>query len=344
MTTSETERVDLSATRPVSQSLARRLFARQEVLLLIVFAAMVIIFSSINPRYFSTAAASNILQDFAPVLLMAIGQTLVIITGGIDLSVGSILGLSGVVTAMTARAGNEAGLPSATTILLAILSGIVVGVVVGAVNGLLVTRLKLAPFIATLATMGAVYGVTLVITSGVQIAGGPKEVILIGNTTYLGLFTLPILIVFTITAVVWVFLAQSRFGRYTYAIGSNPFAARAAGINVKRHLMKVYMLSGVVASLAGILVYFRLGSGAPSSGQGGELQAIAAAVIGGVSLVGGIGRLGGTILGALIITSVLSGLILIGVAPAWQQVVIGALIAIAVAVQGLGGSTRKAVL
>lgn len=343
MSTSSTQTRDEA---PVSRADTRSGIAvalgamRQEVILLGVLIAMVVFFASINPRFLSAAAAANILQDFGPVMLMAIGQTYVIVSGGIDLSVGSVLGLSGVTTAIVAKAGNTAGLSPALTICLAIASGIAVGVLVGLANGLLVTRVRLAPFIATLATMGAAYGTTLVVTNGVQIAGGPREVVSIGNTAYLGLFTGPILFVFLITAVAWVFLSRARIGRYTYAIGSNSFAARAAGINVKRHLVKMYVLSGALAALAGILVYFRLASGSPSSGQGGELQAIAAAVIGGVSLAGGVGRLSGTVLGAFIITSVLSGLILIGVAPAWQQIVIGALIAIAVGVQGIG-STRR---
>jgi ribose transport system permease protein len=302
---------------------------------------MTFLFAQLNPRFLSTAAAANIMQDFSPVLLTAVGQTFVIISGGIDLSVGSVLGLAGVICALTARAANQAGLPTGAGIGLAVMAGIVTGLLVGLVNGLLVSRVKLAPFIATLATMGAAYGTTLVVTNGVQIAGGPRAVILIGSKTYLGVFTAPVLVVLGVTAIAWLFLAKTRFGRYTYAIGSNRFAARVAGIGVKQHLVKVYLLSGVLAGLAGILVYFRLGSGSPSSGQGGELQAIAAAVIGGVSLAGGQGRLGGTILGAFIITAVISGLILIGVAPAWQQIVTGALIAVAVAVQAIGNPKRS---
>jgi ribose transport system permease protein len=142
-------------------------------------------------------------------------------------------------------------------------------------------------------------------------------------------------VVLAVLAVAWVTLDFTRFGRWTYAIGSNEFAARGAGIGVQRHLVKVYMLSGLLCGLAGAFVYFRLGSGSPTSGQGLELAAIAAAVIGGTSLFGGSGRMSGTVLGSLITTSVLSGLILIGVAPNWQQVVIGVLIAVAVGVQQL---------
>ncbi|RIJ76171.1 ABC transporter permease [Nakamurella silvestris] len=309
------------------------IFARQDVILLCVLIVMVAFFTIMNPLFFTSYALANILQDFAPVMLLAIGQTYVILTGGIDLSVGSALGLSGVTCAMTMRSMESGGSPVAATILVGLLVGVLTGLTVGLVNGFLITKAKLAPFIATLATLGAGAGLTLVITEGVQVAGGPTEVITIGNTTYLGVLTLPLILVLLVLGFLWLMLDQSRFGRWTYAVGSNTFAARGAGIPVKRHLVKVYALSGVLAGLAGVYVYFRLGSGSPTSGQGQELNAIAAAVIGGLALTGGSGKLSGTVLGALITTSVLSGLILIGVAPNWQQVVVGALIAGAVALQ-----------
>lgn len=309
---------------------------RQEVLLIAVYVIMVLAFSLLNPRYFSTASFGNILQDFAPVMLMAIAQTFIIITGGIDLSVGAVLGLSGVSAALAIRATTESGMPPAISISVGILAALLVGLLVGIVNGLLITRVKLAPFIATLATMGVCMGATLVVTGGVQIAGAPKEVVLLGNTRYLDVFTVPLFVALGILVVAWLALSRTRFGRHTYAIGSNEFAARVAGINVDRHLMKVYAIGGVLAAVAGLFVYFRLGSGSPASGRGGELQAIAAAVIGGISLTGGVGRVTGAALGALITASVLSGLILIGIEPNAQQIVVGALIALAVAVQGIG--------
>lgn len=314
---------------------------RQETLLLAVYVIMVVAFSLINPRYFSTASFGNILQDFAPVMLMAIGQTFVIITGGIDLSVGAVLGLSGVSAALAIRSTTESGMNPALSITVGILVALLVGATVGVVNGLLITRVKLAPFIATLATMGVCMGTTLVVTGGVQIAGAPKEVVILGNTRFLEVFTVPLFVVLGVLVIAWLALSRTRFGRHTYAIGSNQFAARVAGINVDRHLMKVYAISGVLASVAGLFVYFRLGSGSPASGRGGELQAIAAAVIGGISLMGGVGRVTGTALGALITASVLSGLILIGIEPNAQQIVVGALIALAVAVQGLSRTNSR---
>lgn len=317
------------------ESRVKAALMRQDFVLLIVLIAMVGFFTAMNSAFFSTFAFANVLQDWAPVMLLAIAETYVIVTAGIDLSVGSTLGLAGVSCAMTMKAMHENGNGSTLTIISGILVAVLVGFVVGLINGVLITVVRLAPFIATLATMGAAAGITLVLTDGVQIAGGPPAVISIGNTTYASVLTAPLIVVLVVLAIAWITLERTEFGRWTYAIGSNSFASRGAGINVDRHLLKVYATSGVLSALAGAFVYFRLGSGSPTSGQGQELAAIAAAVIGGTSLFGGSGRMSGTVLGALITTAVLSGLILIGVAPNWQQVVIGVLIALAVGVQQL---------
>ncbi len=324
---------------PVWQRI-KQLMGKQETLLIVVYILMVTVFAALNPRYLSFAAFGNILQDFGPVILMAAGMTFIIITGGIDLSVGALAGLSGVCAALVIRSMTASGIHPALSITAGLLTALAVGLTVGIINGLLITKVGLAPFIATLATMGACTGTTLVITGGVQIAGAPPAVISLGNTRYLGVLTVPLIAVLLILLITGLVLAKTRFGRHTYAVGSNSFAARAAGINVHRHLMKVYILGSMLAALAGMFVYFRLGSGSPATGKGGELQAIAAVVIGGASLMGGLGRMTGTALGALITTSVLSGLILIGVEPNAQQIVVGGLIAFAVAVQGFSRKGR----
>lgn len=319
----------------------RAVLFRQDTILLGVLVVMVVFFTVMNPLFFSAHAFANILQDWAPVMLLAIGQTYVIVTAGIDLSVGSTLGLSGVSAALAIRSLTESGTSPTVAIALGVLVALATGALVGLVNGLLVVKVRLAPFIATLATMGAGAGLTLVLTRGVQIAGGPREVVTIGSTRFLDVLTAPLVMVLVVLAVAWIVLEQTRFGRWTYAIGSNSFAARAAGITVDRHLVKVYMLSGLMAGMAGLFVYLRLGSGSPTSGQGFELTAIAAVVIGGTSLFGGSGRMTGTVLGALITTAVLSGLILIGVAPYWQRVVVGVLIAAAVGLQQLSAARTR---
>jgi ribose transport system permease protein len=312
------------------------LVLRQDFLLLVFFVGMTGAFSAFNPRFFSIAAAANILQDFSPVVLMAIGQTFIIASGGIDLSVGSTLGIAGVIMALVIRTLTEKSCDPIATVVLGLTAAGAVGGIVGLANGLLISYVRIVPFVATLATMGAAAGMSLVITGGVQIAGAPEAVILIGNVRYFGMLTVPVMAVLLIIVIAWASLSLTRFGRWTYAIGSNLFASRAAGINVQKHFLKIYVLSGILSALAGAFVYFRLGSGSPLSGRGGELSAIAAAVIGGVRLQGGVGRLTGVVLGALITTSILSGLILVGVEPNWQQIVVATLIAIAVGVQGLG--------
>jgi ribose transport system permease protein len=326
----------MAATTRGAGSLLRAVLLRQDVMLLGVLVLMVAFFTVMNPVFFTPFAFANILQDWAPVMLLAIGETFVIITGGIDLSVGSALGLSGVACAMVMRSMHRGGADPTTTILVGVALALLTGTAVGLVNGLLITRAKLLPFIATLATLGAGAGLTLVLTGGVQIAGGPPAVIQLGNTQYLQVLTLPLIVVLVVLAIAWVVLGLTRFGRWTYSIGSNSFAARGAGIGVDSHLIKIYLLSGFLAGIAGLFVYFRLGSGSPTSGHGQELAAIAAAVIGGASLFGGSGRMSGTVLGALITTAVLSGLILVGVAPNWQQVAIAALIVLAVGIEQIG--------
>ncbi|MCX6428512.1 MAG: ABC transporter permease [Actinobacteria bacterium] len=317
----------------------RKLFGNQQFLLLLVWFAMVAFFTAFNSIFFSMAVFGNILLDWAPVVLIALGQTFVIISGGIDLSVGSTVGLSGVVAAFQMQHMMTNGDNQWLAIAVGTLVAALVGIAVGLVNGFLITKTKVVPFIATLVTMGAAAGLAIVYSGGAPVGGGPDKAIEL-SVPWFGPFSTPGLIVVGIVIICGLFLHLARFGRYTYAIGSNEFAARTAGINVNRHYLKVYALSGLLAGLAGMFFYCRLGSGAPTSGYGGELDAIAAVVIGGAALTGGIGRISGTVLGALILTTTTSGLIIIGVAPDWKQVVVAILIAAAVLLQGNKNGSR----
>ncbi|MBI3428572.1 MAG: ABC transporter permease [Actinobacteria bacterium] len=317
----------------------RMLLANQQFLLLVVLLAMIGFFTALNPIFFSSAVFGNILLDWGPVVLIAVGETFVVISGGIDLSVGANVGLSGVVAAYAMEAMTNSHQGQNFTIFIGLLVATGVGTFIGLINALLITKARIVPFIATLATLGAAGGMSIVFTGGGPIAGGPDKAITL-SVPWLGPLSTPGIVVIILVTVIGLFLHKARFGRYTYAIGSNSFAARIAGINVQLHLTKVYALSGLLAGLAGMYFYLRLGSGAPTSGAGGELDAIAAVVIGGASLSGGIGRMSGTILGAFILTTVTSGLIIIGVAPDWKQVVVAVLIAAAVLVQGLRSSAR----
>ena len=327
------------STQEQAPSLVKRLIGNQQFLLLMVWFAMVAFFTAFNSIFFSVAVFGNILLDWAPVVLMAVGQTFVIVSGGIDLSVGSTVALSGVTAAFFMQGWTTDGKNQWLTIVAGTLVAALVGIAIGLVNGLLITKAKIVPFIATLVTMGAAAGLAIVYSGGAPIAGGPEKAIML-SVAWLGPFSTPGLIVVGIVILCGLFLHLARFGRYTYAIGSNEFAARSAGINVHRHYLKVYALSGFLSGLAGMYFYCRLGAGAPTSGYGGELDAIAAVVIGGAALTGGVGRISGTVLGALILTTTTSGLIIIGVAPDWKQVVVAILIAAAVLLQGTKSGLR----
>jgi len=324
------------------QSLA----SNQSAILIGVMVLLIAVFGSIEPKFLSAATANNVLTDWGSVVLLAVGQTLVVISGGIDLSVGAVVGLSGVVSAWTMvnvlHLDSKSSGPEATSgLIVGTLVAVGVGLCVGLLNAVLINKLKIVPFIATLSTMGAALGFSVIISSGMPIQGPAAYELISAMNPKFNPFSWAVIFVAIVVAIVGLFLHKARFGLYTFAIGSNTFAARAAGISVEKHLTKVYALSGALAGLAGMYVYLRLGAGSPSSGTGRELDAIAAVVIGGASLMGGIGRLWGTVLGALILFTVQSGLIMVGVAPDWKKVVVAVLIAAAVAAQGLQKSNRR---
>jgi ribose transport system permease protein len=318
----------------------KTLFSNQQFILLLVWLAMIALFSIINSIFFSVDVAGNVLMDWGPVVLLAVGETFVVISGGIDLSVGATLGLSGVIGAYAMRWLTQHHQGEWLTLALGLLVCLAVGLLVGLINAFLINKMKLVPFIATLVTLGAAGGLSIVFTGGAPIGEGPPKAISL-SVPWIGPFSKPVIVVIIVVVILGLFLHKARFGRYVFAIGSNSFAARAAGINVQRNIVKIYSLSGILAGLAGMFMYLRLGSGAPTSGVGMELDAIAAVVIGGASLAGGVGRITGTVLGALILTTVTSGLIIIGVAPNWKQVVVALLIAAAVSIQGLRSANRR---
>ena len=338
-TTTERAKAPSSAEDSSLSKRLKALFGNQQVILLLVLLAMIAFFTSRNSIFFSVDVAGNVLLDWGPIVLIAVGETFVIISGGIDLSVGATAGIAGIMAAYVMQDMTTAGQGETITLLVGTLVCALSGAAVGLLNAVLINRGRIVPFIATLATLSIAGGSAVAFTGGAPIAGGPPNAINL-SVPWLGPFSTPGLIVVAIVVVSGLYLHKSRFGRYTYAIGSNPFAARAAGINVKRHLAKIYILSGVLAGLAGMFFYLRLASGAPTSGAGGELVAIAAVVIGGASLAGGVGRMTGTVLGSLILTTVTSGLIIIGVAPNWNRVVVGVMIAAAACIQSLRTTSR----
>ena len=284
-----------------------------------------------SPEFLTGNNLANLARQVAIFGILAIGQLMVILTGGIDLSVGSILGLAGAVTAQL--------LVSGVPIIPAILIGVVVGGVLGLANGVLVTRFKLPPFIATLGMLGIARGIVLVITDANTIQGLPDGFQTVANGTVLGIPNLLIIFVI-ITAIAWFVLNRTVFGRYVYAVGSNPEAARLAGVPVAMVTTAVYVISGVLAAVGGVLLTSRLGAGVPTAGTGFELQAIAACVIGGASLSGARGSAIGAACGALIIGVLNNGGNLLAINAFYLQIAIGALVLVAVGFDQM--NTRKA--
>jgi ribose transport system permease protein len=333
----ETQREDV----PSAARRLRALVDNQQFILTAFMVVLIAFFSLKNTQFFSPSVMENVLNDWSPIVLIAIGATFVVIAGGIDLSVGANIAMSGVVAALLMRRLTLAGHGANVTMLLGVLVAMGAGAVVGLVNALLINKGKLVPFVATLATLGVCKGLAVVWTGGGPVGDAPSNTIPLTISRF-GPFSIAILVVFVIVAVAAVALHLTRFGRYTFAVGSNSFAARAAGINVQRHLTKVYVLSGTLAGLAGIIYYLRLQSGSPSTGIGRELDAIAAVVIGGVILTGGVGRIMGAALGTLVLSTVASGLVIIGVPANYRDVVVGVLIALAGIVLGLRRAAGKA--
>jgi ribose transport system permease protein len=295
------------------------------ILVLLIFIAALILTTN---DFLTLTNLDNLVRQVAVFAILSIGQLFVILTGGIDLSVGSVLGLSGGVTALLLAAG--APIP------LAILAGLLVGLFVGLINGQLVSRLKLPPFIATLGMLGIARGVVLLLTGARTIAPLPDAFNIIANGSILGLPSLFWILILVAIVAAFV-LGRTVFGRYVYAVGSNAESSRLSGVPVNVVLIAVYSISGLLAGFAGVLTTSRLGAGIPTAGTGYELQAIAGAVIGGASLSGAKGRTIGAVLGALIMAILANGGNLLGVDPFYLQIAIGLLIILAVYFDNLQG-------
>jgi ribose transport system permease protein len=275
-----------------------------------------------SPYFLTSNNLFNVCVQIAVVAIIAVGQTMVILTAGIDLSVGSVAGLSGVVGCM---AMSDWGMP----MILGIVVGVLIGAVAGVVNGVLVTRATLPPFIATLGMMGVARGLTFIVSGAVAIYGLPGSFRNVGEGE-IGPIPLPLLYLIVIAVAGHLVLSRTRLGRYTYAIGSNKDAARLSGIPINRILTSVYVISGALAGLGGMIAASRVHSGQPNYGVGLELDVIAACVIGGSSLFGGQGTIGGTLIGAFLMGVIRDGAVLLNITQYYQQVVIGVIIWVAV--------------
>ncbi len=281
---------------------------------------LIIVFSLASPYFLSSNNAYHIIQQVAVVAVLAVGQTYVIITAGIDLSQGAVVGLSGVVGAL---------LMQHNSIEVAIAAGLAVGLVVGALNGFLITIAKLPPFIATLATLSIGGGVALILTNGQPVFNIPSSFVNFGSGG-IGIFPYIAIVMLALAVLFQVVLSYTRFGRFTYAVGSNIVAARLSGLKVGRQLFFVYLISGFMSAVGGLLLTGYVASALPSAGSNYELESIAAVVIGGGSLFGGEGTVWGSIVGALLLATLSNGTQLLGISTYVQVILLGLVVILAV--------------
>jgi ribose/xylose/arabinose/galactoside ABC-type transport system permease subunit len=289
---------------------------------LLVLAVLVVVMAALSPYFLSISNFLNILLATATIGVLAIGMTFVISSAGIDLSVGSVLGFSGVVGCLLM---SNWDLPWP----LGVLACIGAGAAAGLVNGFLVARGQIPPFIVTLGMLGVARGFGLVLTNGLPIYGLPDPIVYIGQGRPFGVPT-PVIVLLATAIVAHVVLMHTRFGLYTQVIGDSEAAARAMGVRVERQKVYIYILSGALAGLAGLLFSARVNAGDPTAGLNYELTAVTATIIGGTNLFGGRGSVVGTIIGALIMGVLQNGLNLLAVPSFYQQMAIGAVLVLAV--------------
>jgi ribose transport system permease protein len=319
------EELDAEAREPMW----KRVLGGQSVSIALILIGLIFVFSALRfEEFFAINNARNIATDAAVLLVMATGLTFVVITAGIDLSVGAVLVFAGVVAAkvMNSMGGDNWGV-----ILVGCIVAIAAGCAWGTLNGVLVTKAKIPPFIVTLGTLGMALGSALLITGGVDEREVPfKLITTIGSGRLFDQLPWLVLIAAVVALIFGIILAQTRFGRYTYAIGSNAEGVRRTGVNVDLHLIKVYALGGTLAGFAGFLALARFGTTSIGGHSTDNLDAIAAIVIGGTSLFGGVGTILGTVVGVFIPAVLRNGFVIVGVQPFWQQVAVGAVLIIAV--------------
>ncbi len=296
---------------------------------------LVMVFFAIRmPRFATPDNLFTILTAAAPFALISLGQTLVILTGGIDLSVGSVIAVGAMTAAWTAV--NFEGLPIGLTVLVSVL----IGLIAGAVNGIVVAVVKVPPFVATLGMMTLASGFAYVIGNGAPINGLPSNFGDLANTK-IGPLTIPVIVMIVSIVVIGLMMRRTSYGLRVYAVGGNELAAKIAGVKTNWILFSVYAISGGLAGLSGIILASRTINGAPTTGTGYELDSIAAVVIGGASLSGGRGTAWGTVIGLFLIQILNNGLDILTVPAYWQKVIKGALIVIAVAIDVWAARRRK---
>jgi ribose transport system permease protein len=308
---------------------------------LIALVILCVIIAVLSDKFLTMDNGWNVLRQISVNICISVGMTLIVLTAGIDLSVGSVLALCGAITAGLLKNGIK--MPSADlfigfTLLGALLAGIIAGALLGLFNGFVITKFKVPPFVGTLAMLTIARGLTMLWTQGHPISNLGSSFAVIGTGWLLGI-PVPVWIAGWVVLIAVFITRQTRLGRYIYAIGGNENAAILSGISINKVKLIVYSMAGALAAVGGIMVTSRLDSAQPNAGTGYELDAIAAVVIGGTSLSGGKGSIGGTVMGAVIIGVLNNGLVLLNVSPFWQQVVKGAVILIAVIIDK-GGNKK----
>jgi len=307
-----------------TRSSFKALLGNQGFSMLLILALIWMVLAFLSPHFFTVSNIFEITLQAAVIALIAAGQTLVIISGGIDLSVGSVFACAAVVGGVVFA--NTGSLP------LSLLTTTAVGAGLGMVNGLLITRIRVQPFIATLGMMGMARGFALLVSQGIPIYGLSESYRFIGQGKIFDVIPVPTLIVLAVYMIFFLVMNNLRFGRFVYSIGSNTEAARLSGINVSLVILGVYTLSGLMSGVASTIEAGRLATIQPSGGNGYELLAIGAVLIGGASTFGGEGSILATLVGALLVTTIRNGLNILGVNAFWQYVVNGAVIVAAVAI------------
>src|SRR6201984_3273140 len=305
-------------------------------------------FAIAEPRFLTPLNLFNVLRQVSIYGLLAVGMTFVILTAGIDLSIGSLVAFAGLVAAAVSKGGLSnrftvgAGQEAASYgWYLAPLGAIGVGLVGGFLQGLAITRLKVPPFVVTLGGMAAFRGAALLFAAGGPISGFEPNFIGLGQGRILGQVPVPVVIFLAFAVLAHIVLRYTRYGRQIYAVGGNPEAARLSGLNVRAVITSVYVIMGFFAGLGAFVLAARLNSAEAVAGTGYELTVIASVVIGGTSLFGGIGTIFGTVIGTILIGVLLNGLVLMGVSPYIQQIIIGVIIVLAVAFDTFAKSRRR---
>ena len=319
-----------------------------EVSILLVLVGISIMFEILGWMFIGQSFLMNmsrlqiIVLQVSVIGIIAIGVTMVIITGGIDLSSGSVVAMSAMIAATFAQSSNWPKVlsPALTDLpfFVPILVGLAVGAMAGFVNGWLITKTKIPPFIATLGMMVSARGVARWYTDGSPVSGFTKEFAMLGNALDRWM---PVVIFIVVAIIFHIVMRYTRFGKFTYAIGANPQAARVSGINIDRHLIKVYTIAGLLVGLAAMVAIARIKTAQAGMGLMYELDAIAAAVIGGVSLSGGRGRIAGPVIGALILGVMLSGFTFLRIDAYYQDIIKGAIIVVAVVIDQQRQNKRK---